>query len=359
MQAPCRSLSGRLAALLFGLCSAGTGLVAAPADIVGPIADTAASAANGPVPPPQVRPWLARIHAAASQGNFAGTLVVSTAGGPVSSARITHFYDGGNQFERIEPLDGEARHVLRFNETVHTVWPRSRVALVEQRDVLNAFPSLLQTGGDHVAEFYTLRTTGTGRVAGHEAAVLTLQPRDAYRFGYRLWAEMATGLLLRADVLGERGELLETSAFSELRMGVKPERGQVVQPMKNREGYRVLRAVFQPARLEAEGWAMRSPVPGFQQVRCVKRPMESAVFTDTASTAAAPDVLQTVFSDGLTSVSVFIEPQRSGREMQETSSAKGAMHMVRMRRGEYWVTVVGDVPLATLKVFSSHLEKVK
>jgi sigma-E factor negative regulatory protein RseB len=160
----------------------------------------------------QVRTWLMRIHEAAGRRNFQGTFVVSS-GGTVSSARIAHFCVGPNQFERIESLDGQARHVFRHNELVLTVWPGSRVAVVEQSQQPPAFPALLQTGDDRIGEFYELRPQGAGRVAGHEAEVLLVQPRDKLRYGFRLWSEKNSGLLLRADVLAEGDEVLETSAF--------------------------------------------------------------------------------------------------------------------------------------------------
>src|SRR4051794_37507389 len=87
-----------------------------------------------PLEPSQVRGWLMRIHQAANTRNFQGTFVVS-AGNVVSSARIAHYYEGINQYERIESLDGQARLVFRQNDVVHTVWPQNRTVLVEQRDL--------------------------------------------------------------------------------------------------------------------------------------------------------------------------------------------------------------------------------
>ena len=118
------------------------------------------------VQPVDVRAWLMRIHDAASHSNFQGTFVVS-AGGAVSSARIAHYCEGRNQFERIDSLDGPARHVFRHNEVVHTVWPHTHVAVVEQREWQRSFPALLPVGDDRIAEFYALQTLSTERVAGH------------------------------------------------------------------------------------------------------------------------------------------------------------------------------------------------
>lgn len=301
----------------------------------------------------EVRAWLMRIHEAASHRNFQGTFVVS-GGGAVSSARIAHFCEGPNQYERSESLNGQARYVFRHNDLVHTVWPGARVALIEQRTLLASFPALLQAGDDRIVDFYDVHPGGAERVAGHVADVLWVKPKDAYRYGYRLWADQATGLLLRADVLGERDEVLETSAFSDLVIGVKPQPETVLQPMKRLEGYRVLRPVMTPTRLEAEGWALRQPAPGFRQVSCVKRPMDGPGAVANDSTGR--QVLQAIYSDGLTYVSVFIEPFEARHHTRSLLASVGSTQTLMLRHGDWWVTVVGDVPPATLRLFAKGLE---
>jgi sigma-E factor negative regulatory protein RseB len=125
-----------------------------------------------PIDAREVRAWLVRIHNAASHRNFQGTFVVS-AGGAVSSARIAHFCVGASQFERIESLDGQMRRVFRHDDVVHTLWPQSRVALVEQRDLLATFPALLHTGDDRIVSFYEMRAQGTERMAGRRTTDAT------------------------------------------------------------------------------------------------------------------------------------------------------------------------------------------
>jgi sigma-E factor negative regulatory protein RseB len=323
-----------------------------------PFASThaASGVTEPPVEPKQVRAWLMRIHEAASQRNFQGTFVV-TAGGAVSSARIAHYWEGSNQFERIESLDGQARHVFRHNDQVHTVWPQSRVAMVEQRDLVTTFPALLQAGDDRIVDLYDVRLQGVDRVAGHEANVLTLRPRDALRFGYRLWADKASGLLLRADVLGERGELLESSAFSDVVIGVRPQPETVLLPMKKLDGYRILRPTFTTTKLDAEGWSLRPAIPGFRQVSCVRRPLDAAAEDD--QHAPAMQAVHAIFSDGLTYVSVFIEPFSPERHTKPVLTAIGATHTLMRQQGDWWVTVVGDVPAATLRSFAAGLERKK
>lgn len=304
----------------------------------------------------EVRSWLLRIHEAASRRNFQGTFIVS-GGGSITSARIAHFVDGGAQFERIESLDGRQRRVYRHNDVVHTVWPGSLIAMIEQRGQLSSFPALLQGADDRIADWYELEAEGVERVAGREADVLAVRPRDAWRYGYRLWADRSSSLLLRIDVIGERGEVLETSAFSDVAIGLKAEPQTVVQPMKKLDGYRVVRPTTTPTRLEAEGWSLKAQAPGFRLVSSVARRIDAP--GEAPADPGATPVLQSIWSDGLTFVSVFIEPFRADRHGKPLLAGLGATLTMAQRHGEFWVTVVGDAPQATLKSFAGALERKK
>jgi sigma-E factor negative regulatory protein RseB len=304
----------------------------------------------------EVRGWLLRIHDAAQHRNFQGTFVVSS-GGQVASSRIAHYCEGPSQFERIDSLDGQARLVFRQNDVVATLWPNTRTAVVEQRETLTTFPGLLHNDGDRLVEFYEVRLLGVERVAGHEANVLLLKPRDGYRYGYRLWSERSTGLLLRAEVLGESGEILESSAFSEVSIGVKPQPEMVSKTMKKLDGYRVERPVLTKTYYEQEGWIYRNTVPGFRHVSCVKRALAPA---DAESPKAArPQLMQTIFSDGLAYVSIFVEPYDASMHRKEMLMSMGATQTLMRRHGTWWITAVGEVPPATLREFVQGLERKK
>ncbi len=309
------------------------------------------------LPEATVRAWLMRIHQAASRNNFLGTFIVS-GGGAVASARIAHFCDGRNQFERIESLDGPVRQVFRHNDIVHTLWPASRTARIEQRDLLTSFPALLTAGDDRIQDVYDIQAQGAERIAGREADVLWVRPRDSHRFGYRLWADKASGLLLRSDVLGEKLEVLETAAFSDVAIGIRPRVDSVLQPMHSLEGYRVARPLMTPTTLGSEGWAMQRTPPGFRLVSCVRRPMQDPDSAELSKRASAdPQVLQSIFSDGLTHVSLFIEPYDPARHVRPLATSVGATQTLMLRQGTWWITLVGDVPAATLQVFASGLER--
>lgn len=328
--------------------------IAVAATAVVALAPLLAAAGEAPVASADARNWLQRMHAAASQLNYQGTLVVS-AGGSMSSSRLAHYCEGQQYFERVDMLDGQPRRVYRHNEQVLTLWPAAKVARVEQRDSVALFPAVLSGSEDQLLERYDMLAEGGDRVAGLEAAVFLLRPKDAHRFAQRLWADRASGLLLRADVLAPDGRVLEAAAFTDVSIGVKAQPESVLVPMKSLDGYRVLRSAPQRTGLEAEGWRLTPPVAGFKQISCVKRGMATATDVDAN---VQTNVLQTIFSDGLTHVSVFIEPYRADRHRPGTA-AFGATHTLMQLHGPNWITVMGDVPTATLKKFAAALERLR
>lgn len=328
------------AALLVG---AATLLVQAPTRAAG----EAVSAADA-------RLWLQRVHQAATQRSYQGTLVV-TSGGSISSSRVTHVCEGPNAYERVDVLDGQPRKVLRHNDQVLTLWPQTRTARLDQRDPIQPFPALQAGSDEHLFDRYDLVAEGLGRLAGHEAAIYLLRPRDASRFAQRVWSERSTGLLLRTDVLAADGRVLETSAFSDVTLGPRSKPDTVQAAMRSLDGWQVIKAVHHRTTLEAEGWQIKSPVPGFRQTSCVKRRLGHDAVKATGDGA---EVVQAIFTDGLTHVSLFIEPARADRP-RTGGAATGATHTWMQTVGAHQVTVMGDVPMATLKQFAAALERTR
>lgn len=332
--------------LRWPVCAA---LLVGAAALVGPVPSRAGGAA---MPAADARLWLQRVHQAATQRSYQGTLVVTTEG-HISSSRVTHVCEGANAYERVDVLDGQPRKVLRHNDQVLTLWPGAKTARLDQRDPIPPFPALLAGSDDRLFDRYDLVDEGAGRLAGHEAAVFLLRPRDAGRFAQRVWSERSTGLLLRTDVLAADGRVLETTAFSEVTLGARGRPDTVQAVLRTLDGWQVTRAVHQRTSLDAEGWQIKVPVPGFRQTSCVKRQLGGV--SDKVPGEVA-DVVQAIFSDGLTHVSVFIEPARADRPRNGGAST-GATHTWMQQVGSHQVTVMGDVPLATLRQFAASLER--
>lgn len=297
-----------------------------------------------------VKAWLVRMHEASRRRAYIGTIVVSD-GVNMASARVWHVCDGTQQIERVVTLTGAPRTTFRRNDQVVTFLPQSMVVVTERRESLGLFPNLLQAGDATVGQFYQVRQSGYERVAGLVADVIMIAPRDRLRFGYRIWSEQSTGLVLKLQTLSIDGQVLEQVAFSELQLDAPVSLQKLARMMDSTEGYRIERVESAPTTALSEGWTIANPVPGFQSVSCHKRPVSPLQGT------APETAMQWVFSDGLATVSLFVQPFDPQRHPSEGATALGATHTLTRRHGAWWVTAVGEAPVQTLEAFAQGLER--
>lgn len=293
---------------------------------------------------------LNRIQEAAQQQNYEGTFLYQR-GATVQSSRITHVATHGDgDYESLESLDGAPRRMLRHDDDMLTFVPERHLLVMEHRQSKDSFPSLLATSGDQVLAVYEPKLLGTDRVAGIESQVIELDPKDAYRFAYKLWADAKTGLLLRAQTLDPDGQVLEQLSFSQVRIGGAIDKASIANGMRATAGWNVVRPPVQPVDLQAQGWQIKPTIPGFRLIRQLRRPMAS-------SEQGQPPIPvdQAVFSDGLAAISVFVEPvEKNSRK--EGAGNSGATHVLVKRRGDFWITLLGEVPQSTLQQFASTIE---
>lgn len=299
-----------------------------------------------------VSEWLRQVHEASRRRAYVGTFVVS-AGEYMSSARIWHVCDGEQQVERVEALTGPARSTFRRNDLVMTFFPESQVVVSEKRESLGLFPNLLQAVDSTMAQFYQVKPQGHERVAGYDANVIQLRPQDGWRFGYRVWTERKTGLLIKLQTVNAQNQTLEQSAFSELKLDAPVSAAALMLQMANTDGYQVEKPDTVKTSCAAQGWAMKAQVPGFKSVNC---------FTRTVATVAdgpREPVFQWIFSDGLASVSLFVGAYDPSRQGPPGSMVMGATHTLTRRLGSWWITGVGEVPSKTLLTLVHGLERLR
>lgn len=319
----------------------------------------AAPSAAAPQDPSQlgVLDWLRRMHQAARQTSYVGTFVVSAATGDLSSARIWHACEGDLQIERVEALSGPPRSTFRRNDLVLTFLPEAGVVKSERRDNVEVFPNLLGASESSIAALYGARLLGKGRVAGIDADVVQIVPRDGLRFGYRVWSERRSGLVLKLQTLDTEGGVVEQSAFSEVQLDAPLKVQALDQMMSSTGGYRVEKSELRRTSAEAEGWALKVPVAGFKPVSCYRRALG-------ARSPAGERTVQWTFSDGLATVSLFIEPFDPQQAGPETVMQLGATYTLTRRlagEGEagWWLTAVGEVPPRTLDAFARSLARTR
>ena len=294
--------------------------------------------------------WLMRMHAASKKRAYIGTYVVSS-GGTLSSAKIWHVRADQQQIERVETLTGVRKSIFRHNDRVVTFMPDQKVVRTEVRQSSSLFSELLQTTNHHIADFYKVKPDGVDRVAGMDADVVTLLPKDGLRFGYRVWTVQKKGIVVKLQTLDADGKVLEQSAFSELQVDAPLKVGKLVDMMGKVSGYRMEE---HPALLKttasAEGWDMTTLVAGFKPISCYKRPVNGV------TSLPRRESLQCIFSDGLASVSIFVEKYDRLLHNNVSSMSMGATNTSTRQIADYWVTAMGEVPLPTLQLFVKGLE---
>jgi len=287
--------------------------------------------------------WLQSIQQAAQRANYTGTIVYQR-GDEVRSSRLIHFFDGKTASERVQTLDGRPREFIRQGDEVRCLYPQLRRVIVEHAGRRASFPALGDAGAGSVLEHYSLRSGARERVAGVECQVLQFYPMDALRYGYRLCIDPNSGLLLKVQVLAHDEGIIEQIAFSDVHIGEAISPGQL-KPSFSTAGWEVVRRESRAVELSQQGWSVTAP-SGFWRLTEIERQLGAD---------AEHSALQAVYSDGLATVSVFIEPGATLPADADAQASHGPLSAVTRQVADARVTVVGEVPPATARFFADSV----
>lgn len=295
--------------------------------------------------------WLKKMASASRQLNYSGTIVYQHRN-QVETSRVVHFVNpAGGEFEKLETLDGPPREVIRSNDQVICYLPGAKTVLIEERNRNSRnFPALVPESLGNISESYNIKKEDVDRVAGYDCQWVALLPRDNLRYGRRFCAELGSGLPLRAQTLNEKGERIESFAFTQLTMGGAFNRDRVKSKYADKsrqQNWRTERYGFNQEKSTPgdTGWVLTQPLPGFRKLMEARR-----------SLGGRSSISQIVFSDGLAAVSVFIEPMPR-EQPQQSLSHQGAVNIYKRPLGAHHVvTVLGEAPAATLMQIANSLE---
>ena len=287
---------------------------------------------------------LQRIAQGSRQLTYSGTFVYRS-GNQVDTSRIAHSLTDGRETERIEALDGSPREVLRAGSEFKCFFPDEKLVIIENRASHRGFPALLPAGLGSLPEHYAIRSGVQGRVAGLKSRAVLLQPRDDLRYGHEFWMDAASGLLLKANLIGEHGQTLESFAFTQVTIGGPLESG-ALKPHFDSERVRVQQVSATEMKPDDMEWNFRTMLPGFRKVVAMKR----------RTAPENPESLHVVFSDGLASISVFIEPGGSAAEA-DSAAAIGPVNVYRRQLGEHRLVVMGEVPALAVRRLGDGIER--
>lgn len=300
--------------------------------------------------------WLARMEQALGSLNYEGTLV-HMHGNEASVMHVVHRVDAGITAERITAMDEVGREIIRRGDEVTCIFPDQRMVIVGRRDgsaigtspLRQQFPDDIRFEDDH----YRFAIASGGRLVGRSTWMVTVKPMDQYRYGYRLWLDRDTAMPLKVQIAAEDGSVIEQLLFSDISL---PERipAAAMNPSVSTEGFswRQSDATVSPlsagqVRAVHPVWRATSLPPGFRlhtsrsrQIDGVDMPMEHLVY-----------------SDGIVSVSVFVESGATAAGQGEGVSQIGAANAYTAMTGPWLVTAVGEVPVRTVEMIARSLQR--
>ena len=301
-------------------------------------------------PKEDVEKWLAKMHNAAHMLNYDGTFVYGQ-NNELSSMKITHSVDKNGEFERLLSLDGSGREVIRSGDTVTCILPDKKSVVVDKTRPETEFPPKFPLKIKQLLKTYSFHFGKSAIVAGQLSKKLVIKPNDQYRYGHALWIDAKKGLLLKDHLVDDNSKIVEQFMFTQINYPDVIKRNLLLSNNKHKN-FTWYEANDNDEKTEVRksmGWKVMNVPPGF--VSEVKRHHKM--------TMSAMPVEHLMYSDGLSSVSVFVEKQMKNSKNLIGGSTMGAVNAYGRAVGKYHVTVVGEVPHATVKMMGDSVEQIK
>jgi len=310
----------------------------------------AATAQAGKTPVSNARAAIERMSSAMQQLTYRGTFVYIH-GDEVETMRIYHSKLNGAEYERLISLNGEAREIIRNADSVVCIWPGSKSVIVSKAQPRTPFPQFEPEQLRELEGYYRFSTMGYARVAGRKSQVIDITPLDAFRYGYRLWVDAETSLLLRSAMSSNSGRVIEQVMFTDVKYPKRIPLEMFKPSTQGTEHKWMTDAGVATAPMVAE-----TAIPGIGQLDL---PDGFSLVSDTSTPVAGTDFMsrRIMYSDGLASLSVFVADARdeSAGGILHGSTSMGAVNAYGVMRDNWHATVVGEVPPETVKMLAESL----
>ena len=300
---------------------------------------------------------LKRMSDADQNQNYQGTFILRKSD-DLSTLHVTHGVDENGVWESLEALNGELRKVLRHNNRVISIFPDRAIITIRHNNKKQSLHPQLPDNIEQLEQFYSMSRLEDDRIANHMSLVVDLLPKDPYRYGYRYWVDKNTGMLLRCDLVDEDKVVVEQMMFTSLEYLPKKPFQAFELPQFEQFKQQLLQdepEMDVPQVTETEWKVARLP-KGFKLTQSTMR--NSLASAAPVSEIPAPDLLHMVYTDGLASVSVFIEENQGTDKHLQGASSMGAVNAFGHAVDHHFVTVVGEVPEKTVQLMAQSTYKV-
>lgn len=283
--------------------------------------------------------WLNRIVSAAMNRSYEGTFVYRR-DDQLVAMRIVHVADGESERERLTALNGREREIIRDSDGVVCILPEQKQVTLSRAGVGKHFSPKFLENLTELEKNYRFSLGDSDRIAGRLGRMVIIEPRDAFRYGYRIWVDEETGLLLQSDLVDEKGNAVEQVMFTSLNLVPKVPPAMAASVVITEEMRKQMKSSAPKARAQANAalsWSIAQAPSGFTLAEHYTHSAEEGVWVEHG-----------VLSDGMATVSVFVEPLGSAQPFVGVSHM-GAVSAFGAVIDKRQLTVVGEVPIATVK----------
>ncbi|MGD2172367.1 MAG: MucB/RseB C-terminal domain-containing protein [Gammaproteobacteria bacterium] len=298
-----------------------------------------ASCASAPAFADPAMDWVQKMSDAMRNLNYRGNFVYMHEN-QLESMEIAHYRDDNGEKEHLLSLNGEAREVIRDDKNLTCIWPSSREVVIDPTRKNSYSPIFIPEDITRLEKFYDMKLMGMDRIADKETMVVHIDPRDQYRYGFMFWINRENGLMLKSSLIDENQREIEQVMFTSLQLFDKNETLVIDSVQNIADDYSLVRyhreGDTMPAKLDS-AWQLDDVPGGFWRDSVLMRRIpDSDMF-----------VQQLVYTDGLASLSVFIERQSS--DTIEGSMSMGAVNAYIRILADHSITAIGEVPAVTVK----------
>lgn len=292
--------------------------------------------------------WLDKMSHASQQQNYQGTLVIRQQD-KMQAIRVKQGVSEQGSWQTLETLTGEDQTIIRHNNKVTTIFPRKKLITISD-DMAGSVDKgplhpALPENRNILSEFYKLSLSGESRIADKATQIIQMVPRDKHRYGYVFWLDKQSGLLLKCDLLDEQGRVIEQLMYSDVELlNAAPKNSVDIEALKN---YRKIQLVGQH-EVTKERWKSSQLPAGFKLIR------SDEVNQHNQQVPA----YHMIYSDGMASVSVFIEQYANMDKPVLGLSSMGAVHAYSAFMNDVYVTAIGEVPSETVQMMAESVHAV-
>lgn len=288
--------------------------------------------------------WLDRMTRAMEDLSYQGTFV-HLIGAEAETLQIVHLNHEGRVSERIVSMDGIGREIIRHEDEVMCILPDRQMVLMEERREVSPLVSALPSYSEDLRLHYDFSLLSTARVAERETQIVAIQPRDEFRYGYILWLDSDTAMPLKSQLRDDQGRTVEQILFTSIEISddIPP---SALDSTIDAAGFSVIRAPEASQTEEALQWRASSLPDGFKLSVATRKPMAGSEYP----------VEHLVYSDGLATVSVFIENPNSDPEVATGFTRVGSSNAFSLSLDGRQVTAIGEVPMRTVETIATSLQ---